>query len=216
MNNGLRKLKYWCLFPAHAHSNTLNLYRTHDTNKTSKFMATEAGRNRCVTCGKDKATLRCGGCLQEFCYNHSANHRQELGKQLDEIEVPCDLFRQTLIQQIAEPKQHPLIQRIDQWERQSINKIRETAEEARQILFQHTVKHIRQIEVDLNQLTKQLIESRKENDFYETDLRQWNEKLKRLEKELNKPSNIHLRQDTTSFINKIFVDVRSSKCINHI
>jgi hypothetical protein len=62
--------------------------------------AATPSRSRCVTCGKDnKVTL----CLQEFCYNHLTEHRQELSKQLNEIEVARDLFRQTLTQQTAEP-----------------------------------------------------------------------------------------------------------------
>ncbi len=78
--------------------------------QASKFMATSVpGRSHCVTCGKDnKATLRCGGCLQEYCFNHLTDHRQGLSKQLDEIEVARDLFKQTLSQQTAEPEKHAL------------------------------------------------------------------------------------------------------------
>jgi chromosome segregation ATPase len=178
-------------------------------------MAAAPGRTRCVTCGKDnKATLRCGGCLQEYCYSHLTDHRQELGKQLDEIEVTRDLFRQTLTQQTAESEKHALIQQINDWERDSIKQIRCTAEEARQTLLQHTIDHVKQIEVDLNQLTDQLRQSREDNDFFETDLHHWNEELKRLSKELTQPTNINLRRDTTSFINKISVVTGTCKCIN--
>ncbi len=178
-------------------------------------MATALGKNHCVKCGKDKSTLRCGGCLQEYCNKDMLDHRQELNKQLDEVEVSRDLFRETLSQQTPEPNRHPLIQQIDDWERDSIRRIRETAEEARQTLLQHTIGQIKQIEVDLNKLTNQLRESREEDDFYETDLTHWNEELKRLTKELATSSNVNLRQDSTPFINKISVDVmRSGKCIN--
>ncbi|CAF1175080.1 unnamed protein product [Rotaria sordida] len=153
--------------------------------------------------------MRCAGCLQEFCYNHSSDHRQELNKQFDKVEVSRNLFRQKLTQQTIDPQKHPLIQQINDWERQSIKKIRQTAEEARQILLQHTIGHITKIEIDLNKLTNQLKQSREKNDFYETELHHWNEELKQLEKELNKPSNIHLREDSRLLINKISVDVRS-------
>ncbi|CAF1550279.1 unnamed protein product, partial [Adineta steineri] len=66
-------------------------------------MATVASKARCVTCGKEKSTVRCDGCSQPFCYNHLVDHRQELNKQLDEIEVSRDLFRQTLTEQSAKP-----------------------------------------------------------------------------------------------------------------
>jgi hypothetical protein len=179
-------------------------------------MATSTGRNRCVTCRKDRATLRCGGCLQEFCFNHLADHRQELNKQLDEFKVTHDLFRQSLTEQTTDPQKHAFIQQIDKWEHDSVEQIRQVAEEARQTILEHATEHNKQIEVDLNKLTDQLRQSREENDFYETDLRHWNEELKRLSKEVTNPSNMILREDTTSsLINKISVDITSSKFLCH-
>ena len=177
----------------------------------SKLMATVAGRNRCVKCGKDKATLRCGGCLQEFCFNHSTDHRQELSKQLDEIEVSRDLFRQTLTEQTADRQKHALIQQIDEWERHSIRTIQQTAEETRKKLLKHVAEKTVEIESELDTLTKQLQQSREENDFFETDLKDWSEDLTRLTKELAKPSNISVRQDTTALIYKINVDITSGE-----
>ena len=89
-------------------------------------MATTNGKTRCVICDKEKATLRCGGCLQEFCYKHLGDHRQNLNKQLDEIEVNRDLLRQTINEQTANPKINSLIEQIDKWEEDSIRKIQQT------------------------------------------------------------------------------------------
>ena len=47
-------------------------------------------------------------------------------------------FRQTLTEQTTNPQKHSLIQQIDKWEQDSINKIQQTAEEARQLVFKHT------------------------------------------------------------------------------
>jgi hypothetical protein len=175
-------------------------------------MATPTRRNRCFTCRKDRATLRCGGCLQEFCFNHSADHRQELNKQLDEVEVTHNLFHQSLTEQTPDPQKHAFIQQIDKWEHDSVQKIRQIAEEARQTILKQATEHIKQIEVDLNKLTEQLRQNREGNDFYETDLRHWNEELMRLSKEVTTPSNMILREDTTSsLINKISVDTTTSK-----
>jgi chromosome segregation ATPase len=174
-------------------------------------MATAPGRNRCVTCGKEKATLRCGGCLQEFCYNNFGNHRQELSKQLDEVEVNRDLFRQILTEQTTNPQKHVLIQQVDKWERDSINKIRETADEAREEILKNTTGYIRELETKLNKLTEKLRQCREENDFFETDLRHWNEELTRLTQQLTRPSNINLRQDATPLVTKIYVDIIPGK-----
>jgi hypothetical protein len=82
-------------------------------------MATAIGRARCSRCGREKATSKCEGCSEDFCFNHLAEHRQ----QLDEIEVNRDQFGQILTQQTTESRKHPLIEQIDQWELSAIKKI---------------------------------------------------------------------------------------------
>jgi hypothetical protein len=95
-------------------------------------MATGAGKNRCVTCRKEKATLRCGECLQKFCINHSTDHRQQLNKLLDKVQVSRELFRQTLNEKTTVPQNHTLMQQINDWESYSIKKIQQTAKRERQ------------------------------------------------------------------------------------
>jgi DNA repair exonuclease SbcCD ATPase subunit len=170
-------------------------------------MTTVGGKNNCAICGKERRTVLCDGCSKTFCYNHLNDHRQELSKELDEIEVTRDIFRQTLTEQTSEPRKHPLMKQIDKWDRDSIRKIQETAEEARQQLFQHITEHITEIEVRLNKLTDQVRTSRQDNDFVETELNQWKHELQRLEEELNKPSRIVLQRDTVPLVTKINIDV---------
>ncbi|CAF1423880.1 unnamed protein product [Adineta steineri] len=172
-------------------------------------MATAAAtvKARCVTCGKDRNTVRCDGCSQPFCYNHLGDHRQELSKQLDEIEVNRDLFRQTLTEQSAKPANLTLIKQINQWEQDSIAKIRQTANEARQTILQHNMKYLTETEIKLNTLTKQLREIRVENDFVEADLQRWKTQLTQMNNELDKPSDITIQQSLTPLITTIRVNV---------
>jgi hypothetical protein len=165
---------------------------------------------RCVTCGKERATSKCGGCLQDFCYKHLGDHRQDLSKQLDEIEVMRDLFRQTVNEQKSDAQKHSIIQQIDNWERNSIKKIHKTAEEARQLFRKHISVDFIQIESKLNKLTDQLRQSREEEDFFESDLRQWNKELIQLTEKLTKPSDITIKQEQTPLITKISVTVSSN------
>lgn len=172
-------------------------------------MTAAPGRTRCVTCGKEKATLKCGGCLQDFCYNHSTEHRNELSQQLNEVETSRDLFRQMLTEQTREPKKQILIQQIDQWECDSIMKIRQTADKVREMFLRHTTAHVTQIETKLNNLTNRLRESREENDFFETDLSQWKEELIQMTEQLTKPLDITIQQDSTPLVTKIYIDISS-------
>jgi GTPase Era involved in 16S rRNA processing len=171
-------------------------------------MATATGKTRCIICSKEKATIKCGGCQKDFCYKHWEPHRQELNKQLDEIEVNRDLFRQSLTQQTKQPDNHIiLIQQIDQWEQKSMRIIEQVAEEARKTVLKTTNENIHQMEERLGKLTTQLRQSREDDDVNEISLHQFQEELERLNKELTKPRNISIREDSTSFISKIYVDV---------
>jgi sugar lactone lactonase YvrE len=173
-------------------------------------MATSTGKGRCIICEKEKSAVRCEGCLQIFCRVHLNDHCQELSQQLDEIEFNRDLFRQTLNEQIENPQKHFLIKQIEQWELNSIEIIQKIAKECKEKLFQYTNEHFNRIEINLNQLTNQLKEIRRENDFNEMDLNQLKEKLTKLEVELDQIPNISIQQHSTSFIKKISVVVIGS------
>lgn len=166
-------------------------------------MATATAVNRCTKCEKSNAILKCGGCSQDFCYKHVLEHRQELNKQLDDVEITRDSFRETLNEQTNKPQTHPLLEQVDQWEKESIDKIKRTAEETRKMLLSYTSEHTKEIEIQLNHLTNRLRQSREENDFVETDLAEWNKQLIKLKEELQQPSNIKLRYDSIPFVTKI-------------
>ena len=174
-------------------------------------MAAAIGKTHCVTCGKEKVAYKCDGCTQTFCFNHLAEHRQVLEKELDHVEDQRNLFRERLTEQTTNPQKHALIEQINRWENDSINKIQQTAKEARKVLLEHTTEHMNNIEVKLTDLTTQLKVIREENDFNEIHLDQFRQKLKQLEDELNKPSTVSVREDSLPYISKIFVVVSSGE-----
>ena len=175
-------------------------------------MATAAGKTRCAICEKEKAILKCGGCGEDFCYNHFGNHRQQLSTRLEDIELNRDIFRQALSECIGEMEKHPLMQQIDQWERDSVEKIRQTAKETRDILHRHMSANVNRIEVMLNNLTDQLRQSREDNNFFETDLHRWMEQLSKFNEELEKPSGISFHQDTKALVTKLRIEIKTGEC----
>jgi hypothetical protein len=179
-------------------------------------MASATGRGRCITCGKEKRAVKCEGCSQLFCFDHLPDHRQQLSIQLDQIEVYRDIFRQTLTEQTNNPNKHSLIKQIDQWEQHSITKIQQTAKKCRQQIFQYTIEHINNIEINLTKLTDQLRQTRKENDFNEIDLQEFRQKLTQLVEELDKFKNISIQSNSNSLVNEICVVISSRKCIIYI
>jgi hypothetical protein len=174
-------------------------------------MATTLGKTHCITCGKDKVAYKCEGCSQTFCVNHLAEHHRELGLQLDEVEHKRNLFRQTLTEQTTNLQTHSLIQQVNKWEKDSINIIQQTADDARQLLAKYATKNTNEIESKLVELTKQLEIIRQENDFNEIHLNQFKQTLKQLEEQLKQPSNIFIQQESSSFVERINVVLSSSK-----
>jgi chromosome segregation ATPase len=164
-------------------------------------MAAGISKSRCVICEKEKATSKCSGCLEDFCFDHLVEHRQQLSQQLDYLENQRNLFQQNLF----ELKTNSSNQQIDQWEQESIHKIQQTAVEAKELLMKYTNEHMTQMAIKLTKITEELKEIRQENDFNEIDLIKLNEKLEELEEKLTKVPSIFIEQDSSTFINKLSV-----------
>ena len=88
----------------------------------------------CVTCGnKSVGIFKCEGCLQVFCRKHVNEHRDILNHQLDEIVLEHDTLQQTITEQNDEKSfRQSLVKQVNQWEINSIRKVQQAAEEARQ------------------------------------------------------------------------------------
>jgi len=128
------------------------------------------------------------------------DHREIINKQFNQIEDDYNSFRQTLYDQKNEPKIHLLVKEIEQWEEDSIMKIKQTAEECKQRLINYTNKYFIDIET---KLTNQIKEIRQKNKFNEIYLDKIKENLNKLKEELDKSSNISIKQVSSTFINEI-------------
>lgn len=164
-------------------------------------------RSLCKACNEAPSVFFCQGCQQDFCTNHAREHRQELSKQLETIILEHDQLKQNLTEYTQKSNRHPLMKEIDQWETESIAKIRKAANEARKQLSNIAGNNTTEIANDLKQLTTELSAARTEDNFIEIDLKEWMEKLQQYTRELNAPSSIHIQQEKgdTPFIQKITV-----------
>jgi hypothetical protein len=161
---------------------------------------------QCSTCKEETGVFLCRGCEKDFCFDHLTEHRQLLNEQLYQIQDDFNQFRQTIIEIRNNPRKHPLIEEIDQWENDSIHKIKQRAEECRQRFINYTNDSINQIEMKLNNSNQQLISNeKKKNDFNEIHLYQLRERLKQLKKEINQPNNVSIQLKSNSFIQQIFI-----------
>ncbi|CAF0863646.1 unnamed protein product [Adineta steineri] len=168
-------------------------------------MATANIRVQCSICNKENTTYICRGCSKDFCFQHLTEHRQILHRQLDEIINDHDQFQQTIIQQKQNPLNSLLIQQINEWEKNSIEKIQQTAEECRETVMNLTQKLLNDVEKKFIELSKKLKEIREENEFNEIDLNNFQLKLTRITEELLTPANISIEGDSQEFIKKISI-----------
>ena len=161
----------------------------------------------CFACKKAAGILKCQGCKNDFCYRHVAEHRQELGKQMEALTTDHNQLQHIITEQETQPNSHPLMKRIDEWKQQSIEKINDAAEKIRQDLL--TILQARRSEVSNNlvHLTEELIHAREEDDYVETNLKEWVDKLEKLKADLNACQTIDFNQkyDGNTLIPKIFI-----------
>ena len=137
-------------------------------------MASSVNREECIQCEHGLGITICGGCREWFCATHFDEHRKELTTKMDDISEDIDFIQNAFIERNTT---HPCLARIDQWEQQSINRIRAEAEEARSDLRKSLTQTKDQIKTGLHQLTKDLESSRTSDDYTEIELDKWKNQL---------------------------------------
>lgn len=128
---------------------------------------------KCIKCKRLDHLFTCHGCQKSFCDEHITKHREELSHQMENINKDYRVFEEDLNDNILI---QPYLSHIDQWERQSINKIQRTAEIARNdlLIILNRVKN--QFKSSLDQINQ----NEKLKKYTEIDLNQWTEQLKQL------------------------------------
>lgn len=146
----------------------------------------------CATCGKVSGVFTCRGCRQDFCVPHVAEHRHELGKQMDELTLEHDRLRQTVIEQSADVRQHPLMRDIHEWEQRCIDKVHQLADDARKKTEALLGAARTKLDESLTKIAGELQRARRDDDFFEPDLQQWMHAIEQLKNELAQPANIRV------------------------
>ncbi|CAF1328783.1 unnamed protein product [Adineta steineri] len=168
-------------------------------------MAMANNKTQCFTCNKEKITYSCEGCSQRFCFTDLAEHKQILNDELNHIINDYDQFKQTINEQKQNPQNHSLIKQINQWETNSIEKVQQKAKECREIVIKSSQRFINDIEIKFNDLSEQIQQLQKENDFNEINLNYLTNQLIKSREELNDPPNISIQHGSHSFINEISI-----------
>ncbi|CAF1194948.1 unnamed protein product [Adineta steineri] len=168
-------------------------------------MAMANNKTQCFTCNKEKITYSCKGCSKEFCFMDLAEHHKRLNEELHHIIDDYNAFKERINQQIQNPQNHALINQIDQWEIDSIEIIQQKAKECREILIKLSQTCINDIEKKFNDLTEQIQQLQKENDFNEINFNYLTNQLIEITEELTNPSSISIQRESQSFMKEISI-----------
>jgi 3-methyladenine DNA glycosylase AlkC len=167
----------------------------------SMHTASSHSKKICSKCEKSAGSFSCDGCGQSFCLKHVAEHRQEIICQMDNIEQEHDIFHDDLLNQAKKQNEHILFNRIDRWEKESIEKIQQTADESRTKLKQILDSIIDYGQKSLNKISLKLRRAREFDDFFENDLNRWTEQINHLRAEIEAMSNsIDITHDNSTSV----------------
>jgi hypothetical protein len=147
-----------------------------------------AQRKPCSKCEKGGGIFTCDGCQQSFCRKHSDEHRQELATQMDSIGQEYDVIQRDINK---ETDAHPLLRRINTWERETINKIQQVANQARVELNQLISETKQELGTTMAGLANELQTSRESEDYTELDLKRWINQLNELRQDLEQSMNMY-------------------------
>jgi hypothetical protein len=171
-------------------------------------MATAYGKEQCSRCNEENDLYDCKGCKNSFCFSHLTEHREEIQQDFHHIEHSYNLFQEKILTEKNDFNQHSLIETINQWEFNSIKKIKRTAEKCKEMLIDYMNKYTKDIEDKLKKLFEQLQQINKTNKYNEIDSNQLKQELNKLKEEFNKPANVKIEEKTSSqFINEIYINL---------
>ena len=175
----------------------------HSYHIQTVHMATSEAKATCFLCNKTRETYFCQGCSKYFCIDHLLEHRTHIQQQFHQLQNDHDQLRQQINDFKDNPTEHPLIKQIDQWEEESIQKIKKQAQNCRTQWMSYSDTLLREMEKKLNHSAEQIQDIHRENQFNEIDLNDLKGRLQSLGRQLNQPTYIFKKQQITSLFNKI-------------
>ncbi|CAF0805078.1 unnamed protein product [Rotaria sordida] len=174
--------------------------------------STKRQQNLCTICGTMVGVFSCHGCNKNFCLIHTSEHRDFLQKSMNEISNNCDLLKDSVQGHKGEQHQISIMEQIEQWEQQSIDKIRRLADDVRQQISTIIRDRTDNFKEKLGELQQQLEIARQDGGFYENDLTEWTRRFDELQRIVAQQQTIKIEEDigSTSFISRISVNDISS------
>ena len=160
-------------------------------------MASTANNLHCELCRTQVDTYQCTQCGKIFCFVHLQLHREETRQKLLYIQDNLNAIREKVNRLKQYCEDDPLMQQSGQWEQDSVTNTRQVAQDARQRLKQCLTPYVFYMEESLNDLIADIKRLSEKNNFDETHVKEWSDKLNELGKQIDQLENVAIRQAST-------------------
>ncbi len=180
-----------------------------------------ASSNRCSVCPKGGGTCFCPGCKAYFCDKDFRHHRRMLVDGLDELTVNRNDLQEK-INKISSEKQSGslLLSRIDEWQQVTIEKVKQTAQQARQQVLKIMNSKQEEIKRQFQTLSQEFEHLRETEGVLEQDLARLKQQIDQLNKDLEQLSQplaveLNMQQSDQIVWNRlIYVEEKSERAVD--
>ncbi|CAF1476897.1 unnamed protein product [Adineta ricciae] len=162
-------------------------------------MAMANNKKQCFVCNRDKIIYPCRGCFKEFCLLHLNEHLQSLNEDFNKIINDYNQFKDEINQKQFVSSS---MKQIDQWEKNSIEIIQQTAQQYRNILIEKG-EDFDKLKRKFDEIAGKLTKVQKENEFNELDLNYFKDQLMKMKKQSENQLEMNSKENSQIFIEKL-------------
>jgi hypothetical protein len=179
-----------------------------------------ATSKQCSICNK-LGPMHCTGCDEYFCSKDFKTHREGIFNEMDKIVEERNRLQDVINNTVqSNDQQNPVIEQINQWQNNIIEKVKQVAAQARQQAIQLLNSKRMKINTEFNDFSQELAHLKESEDYVEHDLRRLNQMISQFEQDLRQSTQqttieIHTEQsDEINWDSLIYVEEKETSTNN--
>ncbi|CAF3676164.1 unnamed protein product [Rotaria socialis] len=145
-----------------------------------------ASANRCSVCKTRAGTCFCPGCKAYFCDDDFQNHRASLFDELNVLTSDRNDLHAQINEVSSNMQTDKQLAKVDEWQRTTIEKVKQAAESARQQIMKIKNSKYEEIAKSFLALSQELDELRETKGIVEQDIVRLNQAARKLSEDLKK------------------------------
>jgi CO dehydrogenase/acetyl-CoA synthase beta subunit len=164
-----------------------------------------ATSKQCSVCEKERGPMYCTGCDKYFCRKDFKIHGEEMFTEMDKIIEERNHLQDEITKGIQHnDQQNPLIEQIDKWQKNTIEKVNQVAAQARQQASELLNAKRVKINTEFKSFSQELAQLKESENYVEHDLTRLNQMISQFKQDLRQstqPTTIVLHTEQSDKIN---------------